>query len=241
MAPWLIAVIAIVGVVVILAVSAFLYGFVHSRGSRRGLRVTQLATPRAITVAPGEGGVAAPLTTGISGMTLVERETAAPVTASTSSMARAERETAAPVTTSTSSMARAERATAAPMTASTSSLAPAERATAAPVASRISSVAPDERKAPSAVMPTPEVAKEVVITREKEVYKEGPMDGNYVARDEDEAKLIQTWRPDCSLIIPPDYDEAIEIITECPLTCPYRAVSITFTELDQDELRKRPK
>ena len=60
------------------------------------------------------------------------------------------------------------------------------------------------------------------------------MGENYVARDEDEAKLIQTWRPDCNLIVPRDYDEALEIITECPLTCPYRAVSITFTDRRQE-------
>ncbi len=66
------------------------------------------------------------------------------------------------------------------------------------------------------------------------------MTSNYVARDEDEAKLIRTWRPDCDLLIPHDYEEAIEIITECPLPCPYRAVNITFTDYLQESTLSLP-
>jgi len=98
------------------------------------------------------------------------------------------------------------------------------------------SEAPMEREALAATMPTAEVATEIVIPSKKEVYKEAGMYGNYVARDDSEAKILRLVHPDCNLIIPPDYEEAINIVIRCPLTCPYRA--LLFAELDQEALRK---
>ena len=127
------------------------------------------------------------------------------------------------------------------MTESTHAVAPAQTEETDRVTESTHAVAPAGREAHSAATHSPEVAeKEVAIPKDKGVYKYAPMVDNFVARDEDEAKLIQTWRPNCSVFVPPNYEQAIEIITECPLTCPYRAAEASGTELDQEMLRKRP-
>ena len=83
--------------------------------------------------------------------------------------------------------------------------------------------------------------RKVVIPSSNEIYKEARMDGNYVARDDNEAGLIRLVHPECNVIIPPKYDDALGTIVNCPLTCPYRIVNFSYSELDQEGLRKQHK
>lgn len=78
------------------------------------------------------------------------------------------------------------------------------------------------------------------IPMDKGIYKEGHMDGtHYVARNEGESSILRQLHPSCDIMIPSDYNAAIEEIRTCPLNCPYKALE--FAELDQKTLRSRPK
>ena len=96
-----------------------------------------------------------------------------------------------------------------------------------------------EKEAPGVVGPEITV-KMTEVTRDREVYKEGDMNNmHYVARDDNESNLVQRLHPGCNVMIPADYEAAIEEIKTCPLDCPYRALE--FAELDQRTLRSRRK
>lgn len=83
----------------------------------------------------------------------------------------------------------------------------------------------------------PEIPKKTIF---QEINKEGDMDNtHYVARDENESDLVRQLHPNCNVIIPSDYDDALEEIKTCPLDCPYKALE--YTELDQKSLRERIK
>jgi len=125
----------------------------------------------------------------------------------------------------------------APVSEEVESETPVEEEAPVPVSAKVGNITPVVKKAPALV--STEVADRVVIPRQQETYKEGHMDGNYVVRNDNEAKVIQMLHPDCKCIIPTDYEGAIETVTGCPLACPYRTVE--FAELDQDMLRKRTK
>ncbi|MFC1925194.1 hypothetical protein ACFLW2_00680 [Chloroflexota bacterium] len=72
----------------------------------------------------------------------------------------------------------------------------------------------------------------------QEIYKEEDMsDAYYVARDNSESGLVKQLHPDCSVMIPADYDGAIDEIKTCPLDCPYKALELA--EVDQKGLRSR--
>ena len=62
-------------------------------------------------------------------------------------------------------------------------------------------------------------------------------DTHFIAHNENESNLVQRMHPDCRVMVPDDYDGAIEEIMTCPLECPYKVMELT--EVDQKTLRNR--
>lgn len=107
-------------------------------------------------------------------------------------------------------------------------------------------ISPDISTVPFTEKETPsttdfKVASEMpVIPMDQAIYKEGQMsDTYYIARDNSESSLVRQLHPECSVMIPADYDTAIEEIKTCPLDCPYKALELA--EIDQKMLRTRIK